>query len=220
MKNATIRERYRAAPCAYDRVGMASPIPLRIEEVTERHLDDLGVLFGSDGVVDRCWCMWFLIPVKEFHGAGREGNRQALIDLVAGDTHPVGLLAYRDVEPVGWCAVGPRSRFARAIRTPTLRSRRGDDDRVWLVPCFFVHPDHRQAGVAGALLEAAVDLARRSGADAIEGFPLAGPKRRSSGSDLQTGVEPLFGAAGFDVDHRPSDNRVVMRRQLQAEPGQ
>jgi hypothetical protein len=29
-----------------------------------------------------------------------------------------------------------------------------------------------------------------------------------------TGIEPLFERAGFAVDHRPSDNRVIMRREL------
>jgi hypothetical protein len=64
------------------------------------------------------------------------------------------------------------------------------------------------------LLEGAVDLARRRGAPAIEGFPLAGSGRRSGGSDLMTGVEPLFASCGFEVVDRPSDNRVVMRREL------
>lgn len=59
-----------------------------------------------------------------------------------------------------------------------------------------------------------MELAAEQGALAIEGFPLTGDKRRSSGSDLQTGVERLFAAAGFDAVNRPSSNRVIMRREL------
>lgn len=58
-----------------------------------------------------------------------------------------------------------------------------------------------------------MELAAEQGALAIEGFPLTGDKRRS-GSDLQTGVERLFAAAGFDAVNRPSSNRVIMRREL------
>lgn len=115
---------------------------------------------------------------------------------------------------VGWCAVGPRRRYARAVRTPTFKGRDpNEDDAVWLVPCFFVHRDARRAGVSRALLEAAIRLAQEHGATAIEGFPYAGSKRRSGG-DLQVGFEPLFASCSFSVARRPSGNRVVMRREL------
>lgn len=186
-----------------------------IRRLTSDRLDDLERLFASDPVADRCWCMWFIRPVAEFHLAGRAGNRAALNELLDGEPAPVGLLAYRDDEPIGWCAAGPRQRYARALRTPTLRQRdRGEDARVWLVPCFFVRPDVRQSGVSSALLDAAVKLAREHGATAIEGFPLAGNRRRSGGSDLMTAVEPLFAACEFQPTHRPSANRVIMRRDL------
>lgn len=186
---------------------------LRIEEVTSAHLDDLGALLDSDEASAGCWCMWFLIPVKEYHAAKGAGNRERFEGMVGESEHPVGLIAYLDTTPVGWCAVGPRSRYARAVRTPTMRGRHGDDDAVWLVPCFMIHPEHRNEGIASALLGAAVELAERSGAAAIEGFPLAGDKRRSATSDLMTGVEPLFARVGFQVDRRPSSNRVIMRRE-------
>ena len=187
---------------------------LRIEEVGAGHRDDLGVLLDSDQASAGCWCMWFLIPVKEYHAGKRASNRIHFENLVTKSDHPAGLLAYLDDRPVGWCAVGPRARYARAVRTPTMKGRRGDDSDVWLVPCLMIHPDHRGGGIATVLLTAAVDLAERSGATAIEGFPLAGDKRRSRGSDLMTGVESLFEQVGFAVDHRPSNNRVIMRQEL------
>ena len=86
---------------------------------------------------------------------------------------------------------------------------------MWLVPCFFIRPDMRETGVSTALLDAAVDLARACGAKAVEGFPLAGGRRRSGGSDFMTGVEQLFARCEFRPAHRPSTNRVIMRRNLQ-----
>jgi GNAT superfamily N-acetyltransferase len=187
--------------------------PMRIEHVTQDTLSDLDVLFSSNDIADRCWCMWFLIRVADFHAAGREGNRAKFIEMAASEEHPMGLIAYVEDAPVGWCAVGPRSRYARATKAPTLRGREGSDDDVWLVPCFFTHPEHRGSGVAAALLDAALDHSFASGAVAVEGFPLAGDRRRSPGSDMQTGMEPLFASAGFAPHHRPSNNRVIMRKE-------
>ena len=187
---------------------------IEIAEVTPDRLPDLEILFGSDAVADRCWCMWFIIRVKDFHDAGRAGNRAAFIDLIGSEPEPMGLIAYDEGQPVGWCAAGPRDRYERMLKAPTLRGRDpAEDSSVWLVPCFFIRAEARGRGVASALLEGAVDLARWRGAPAIEGFPLSGDARRSGG-DLQVGVEPLFAACGFEAVRRPSDNRVMMRREL------
>lgn len=176
---------------------------------------DLDRLFATDPVVDRCWCMWFITRVADFHEAGRAGNRSAFLQLAEQDPDPLGLIAYRGTEAVGWCAIGPRRRYERILRAPTLKERdRTEDDTVWFVPCFFIRPDARREGVAAALLRGAVELARTSGAPAIEGFPLAGTKARSGGSDFMTGVEPLFASMGFTPTHRPSNNRVIMRLSL------
>jgi GNAT superfamily N-acetyltransferase len=176
---------------------------------------DLGALLDTDPGSRGCWCMWFIIPVKAYHEAKGYANRDAFVGLAASDPHPLGLMAYEGDHPVGWCAVGPRTRYLRALGTPTLKGRdRAEDGSVWLVPCFLIRRDQRSQGVASTLLAAAVELARERGATAIEGFPLAGDKRRSSGSDLQTGVESLFAGCGFAAVSRPSDNRVVMRREF------
>ena len=177
--------------------------------------DDLDRLFASDPVVDRCWCMWFITRVADFHEGGRSGNRSAFFQLAEREPDPLGLIAYSGTGPVGWCAIGPRRRFARILRAPTLKERdRSEDDTVWFVPCFFIRPDTRRQGVAAALLSGAVELARSQGAPAIEGFPLAGGKARSGGSDFMTGVEPLFASMGFIPTRRPSNNRVIMRLNL------
>ncbi len=189
---------------------------LTIKAVTEETLGDLGQLFAVEAVATACWCMWFIIPVKAFHAAGQEGNAAAFQALAASSGTPLGLLAYQGDRPVGWCAVGPRARYARALKTPTYRGAVQERDAdVWLVPCFFIHPEARRLGVAQALLEAAVGLATEHGASAIDGFPFAGAQSRSGG-DTQVGFEGLFSSCGFEVVVRPSASRVVMRRTLKA----
>lgn len=140
-------------------------------------------------------------------------NHRLFCDLVEDRAEPVGLLAYRDGEVVGWCAAGPRSRYVRALRTPTFKGHDpAEDETVWLVPCFYVRREARREGVIRALLEGAVDLARKHEATAIEGFPFASGAKRSK--DIMVGLEPLFASCGFSATRRPSPARVVMRRQL------
>ncbi len=186
-----------------------------VREVGPGLVRDLDRLFGSDDDADRCWCMWFLMSVRDFHAAGREGNRRSLLNLIDDSPTPIGLVAYDDDLPVGWCAVGPKQRYSRAVKTPTLRGWSSpDDETTWFLPCLFITPDLRRKGIATALVTAGIEAARQQGATAIESFPLSGDRRRSGGSDLMTGVEPLFADHGFEAVHRPSRNRVVMRLEL------
>lgn len=159
--------------------------------------------------------MWFLIPVAEYHAGGQATNRRLFRQRVESSDVPVGLLAYRQGEAVGWCATGPRSRFVRALRVPSFKGRdSSEDDDVWFVPCFYVRRDVRRAGVSRALLDGAVTLAHKHGAVAIEGFPFARGAKLSKES--MVGVEALFASCGFDITRRPSSTRVVMRRDLNA----
>lgn len=185
---------------------------IRVEVLRPGLLPDLEGLFGADPIADACWCMWHIIRVADFHAAGREGNRASFIGLMETSAEPLGLVAFLDDEPVGWCAAGPRRRFTRALATPTLRGRdANDDDKVWLVPCFFVKSDARRKGVSRALLERAVAIAREHGAEALEGFPDAAGKSVERGL---RGRESVFEACGFAEVSRPSGARVVMRREL------
>ena len=171
-------------------------------------------LLRSDQASHGCWCTWFIIPVAQYHSGGDAGNRKVFESLLEAADQPVGLAALADGEMVGWCAVGPRSRYTRAIKTPTYGRRESSEDtNVWLVPCFLIRPDVRNLGIARKLLEAAVATARKQGATAIEAFPMAGSGRKS-GRDIQVGVEPMFSAVGFEPLHRPSANRVMMRLEL------
>jgi GNAT superfamily N-acetyltransferase len=173
--------------------------------------DALAELFGANGTVAGCGCMFFVVEPAEFK-AGWHGraNRDRLLADVA-QTPPIGLLAYRDGRAVGWCAAGPRARYERALRSRTLAGRDpAEDGSVWFLPCLFVRAGERRKGVAAALLAAAVELARRHGAAAVESFPLAGGGKRGS-ADAYVGTEAMFAAAGFEVLRRPTSNRVVMR---------
>lgn len=183
---------------------------IRIEPVRAGALDDFDAYFQGDPATNGCWCTWFILPYKEYKANGPEGNRAQIHALAQSSDLPLGLLAYEDDHSLGWCALGPRGRYARAILTPTYKGRNPTEDlQVWLIPCFSVRPDQRGAGIATALLKAAISLARDQGAKAVEGFPLTGERRHSK--DTQVGFEALFAAQGFRVISRPSSSRALMR---------
>jgi GNAT superfamily N-acetyltransferase len=157
--------------------------------------------------------MWFLLPAREVQDGWGAGNRRRFEDLAREADPPAGLIAYLDGQPVGWCAMGPRSRYPRAARSSMMAHRDPSEDAdVWLVPCFFVRVGHRRAGTTERLLTAVVEQARQHGARAVEGFPLSGDGPHKS--DRYLGTEPLFEACGFAPIARPTPRRVIMRREI------
>jgi len=61
-----------------------------------------------------------------------------------------GLVAYRDGEPVGWCAVESRAGYADLLRVygvPWIgRAEDSNDATIWIVTCFFTRADFRPPG--------------------------------------------------------------------------
>jgi GNAT superfamily N-acetyltransferase len=127
-----------------------------------------------------------------------------------------GLVAYLDGEPVGWCAVEPRTAYPRLLlktRVPWAeRAEDKADDSVWAVTCFVTRAGFRRRGVSRALARAAVDFAQAGGARAVEGYPmLVQPGHEITWGELHVGSRSIFASAGFAEVSRPTSRRVVMR---------
>jgi len=181
-----------------------------VHPVTSERLPDLADLFESNNTTNGCWCMAFIRKRSAYVRGGSGGNRAVFEELTQTADPPLGLLAYQDGLPVGWCAVGPRDRYGPAIspRATILRERDpGEDSEVWLVPCFFVRVGARRQGITRALLKGAVELARSYGAKAVEGWPLVG----KPSADEYLGREQVFESCGFRRVRQPTPRRVVMR---------
>ena len=185
---------------------MADPAAVEVHPVSPDRLDDVVTLFerrgprGGTPPTAWCWCMWWR---ERSHDAAR--NRAAMTGLVAAGREP-GLLAYVDGEPVGWISMAPRDEHAQLLRSPTLRPVQAEPG-VFAIVCFYVHPTARRRGVAGALVRAAVDHARRRGADAVEAYPadrLAG----TTSTDFM-GVKDWFLREGFRPVRRARSKTVV-----------
>jgi GNAT superfamily N-acetyltransferase len=190
---------------------------LEVRPVGLGEVGALEQLFASERNTRHCWCMSFCTSRAQFAaGWFGGGNRRRFESMASGDT-PMGVIAFLGEAPVGWGACGPRSRYLGATpsRHPMLGGRsRVEDDTVWLVPCLFVHAGHRSVGVSHALVRAAGSLARRQGADAIEGWPLSSSETRSA--DAFVGREQLFADLGFSCVERPVPARAIMRLDLVA----
>ncbi len=128
----------------------------------------------------------------------------ALAGLVRRNT-PVGVLAYAEGEPVGWCSIAPRETYAALERYRGLP--RLDEAPVWSVVCFFIDRRFRRQGVTLGLLQAAVKYAQSQGAKIIEGYPVA------PGARLYTymGSPSTFRQAGFRDVTPAGQARQVMR---------
>ena len=145
------------------------------------------------------------------------GNRRRFERMATASATPMGVVASIDGEPVGWGACGPRSRYAAAIdgRSQIIGGRpRAEDETVWLIACLYVGATHRGLGVTHALVRAAVTLARREGAVAVEGWPTTATAPKSA--DAYVGREPLFRELGFRLVERPTQERVIVQLDLQA----
>lgn len=179
-------------------------------------LDRLDGLFGTSRATRHCWCTAFCSTRRQFAtGWYGGGNRRRFERMAATEDHPMGLVAFRDDEPVGWCACGPRTRYAAAAagRSRLLVGRpRDEDDVVWLIACSYVRPDRGATGVAVAMLRAAVLLAQSAGAVAVEAWPLALGVRDAA--QAHVGREGVFARLGFRRIEHPHPQRVIMRREL------
>lgn len=180
---------------------------------------DLQAVFGFRGDAARCQCQWYKTPSSQWRGIPTEVRGQRFREQSEFDTPEAeattGLVAYLEDQPVGWCAVEPRTVYAHLLtkRTPWLgREEDKSDPGVWAITCFVTRTGFRKRGVTYALAQAAVGFARDRGARALEGYSmLTQPGKEITWGELHVGSYQVFAAAGFSEVSRPSPRRVVMR---------
>jgi GNAT superfamily N-acetyltransferase len=177
--------------------------------LTPDRWNDFEKLFGKNGACGGCWCMLWRLSRKEFESNKGEGNRLAMNKLVASGVQP-GIIAYRDGEAVGWCALAPRADYPALERSRILKPV--DARPCWSVACLFVHRSHRKQGVATGLLKAAVRHVRAHGGTILEGYPVE-PRgdKPIPPAFAWTGIPSAFESAGFHEVARRSETRPIMR---------
>ena len=191
---------------------------MRIVPANEASWEDLQAVFGTRGSAARCQCQRFKLRPREAFRNFPVEERAARLRAQTDSGHPdaeatAGLVAYLDEEPVGWCAVEPRTAYEGLLRNNRVpwegRGEDKADDSVWAVTCVFTRAGFRKRGVSRALVRAAVDFARERGARALEGYPIT--TKDVILEELGVGTDGVFAAAGFSEVSRPTKRRTVMR---------
>jgi GNAT superfamily N-acetyltransferase len=169
---------------------------------------DLEALFGPRGACGGCWCMNWRRTARAYEASKGAGNRDALRALAEAG-RPLGVLAYQDEEPVGWCAVAPRGDFVRLAGSRILAPV--DGVPVWSIVCLFVKPTHRRAGLSVGLLREACAYAAARGAPAVEAYPVEPANGTVPDVFASNGVRSAFDRAGFREVARRAPTRPIMR---------
>jgi GNAT superfamily N-acetyltransferase len=190
-----------------------------IVPANEAGWEDLQAVLGGRGYHSGCWCQRFKIRGRQWDAGSvpvaeraKRLRKQTRCGQPDADTTS-GLIAYLDGEPVGWCAVEPRTAYLRLGRVPWAgRAEDKTDDGIWATACFVTRTGYRRRGVSRALAHAAVDFARERGARALEGYPMiTQPGKEITWGELHVGSRSIFADAGFAEVSHPTLRRVVMR---------
>ena len=201
-------------PAVAKREGPATA-GIEVVPATSDRWADVQTLMGRDGE-HGCWCQYWRQSSSDYSRRGPGGGERALRTQLEGSPSP-GVLAYVDGDAAGWCGLWPRQRVERLVRSRTIPEV--DDVPVWSIVCFLVRVGYRRRGVARALLDGAIDYARRAGAPALEAYPVDPEGSRVDVAFGYVGFTPMFEAAGFRrgvetaarSDRRP---RILMRLDL------
>lgn len=171
---------------------------IKVKPVTESTWKDFEAFFESRGAPSYCWCMaWRMTKEEQKHN--NKANRKTFMKQRVSSGTPVGLLAYYEDEPVGWCSIAPRD---------TYRPLGGDEilDDVWSIACFFIKKEFRHQGMVDYFIGQAKKYAKKNGAKYLEAYPVD----PGSPSYRFMGLVPAFEKTGFEFVKKAGIRRHVM----------
>ena len=194
---------------------MARLSQMEILPLTPERLSDLAELFGQGGDPKWCWCASFRMRSADFRKANSASNRKVLeqaVETTALEDRAPGLIAYRESGPIGWVSLGPRGDYERLRHSRLLAPLDGEE--VWSIVCFVVSRHARRTGVASALLKAAIEYARKHGAQRLEAYPVETDGNRIPSANVYMGTLGMFERAGFEVVERRRANKTSVTRPI------
>lgn len=113
-------------------------------------------------------------------------------DLVARGI-PIGVLAYDNDVPAGWCSIAPRESYAGLSRSRKMPRATPVEVSTWSVLCFFIARPYRGYGLTETLLRGAIAYARSQGAQVIEAYP----HDTAGSSSTHRGHSSVYEKVGF-----------------------
>jgi predicted GNAT family acetyltransferase len=173
--------------------------------------DDFQELFGEKGACGGCWCMSWRLKKSVFEGQKGSGNKEAMKSLVE-QNETIGILAYIDKVPIGWCAVAPREKYIRLESSKVFK--RIDNEPVWSITCLYISKSNRRQGVSIELIKAAVNYCELNHVKIVEAYPVVPYDNKVPEPFLWTGIPSTFKEAGFSVVEQRSKWKIMMRYYL------
>lgn len=168
------------------------------------------MLFEGRGGPKYCWCMaWRATGEEARHTEGK--SRKAFIKSRVDAGIPIGILAYKNDEPIAWCSVAPKETYRK------LDDLKIDDEgeKIWSIVCFYIKREFRGNQLATFLIDAAIDYARNNEATIIEAYPVDA----DSPSYRFMGFVPMFQQYRFEECGKAGSRRHVMRLKLSPAAG-
>lgn len=192
---------------------------IEIQEARPEHREALGRLFASSGY--GCYCRYwhFTDGPRQWQIRCAQTPELNAADFAEratfGGDDVRGLVALEPAgEVVGWLKLAPAHAVQKIYNQRLYKGLpcfAGDRSGVFTIACVQVREDWRRRGVARALMQRAVEVARAWGARSIEAFP----RRDADMSDASRMMGPLevFEELGFEVvrDFTPYP---VLRKEL------
>jgi len=169
---------------------------------------DLEQLFGEKGACGGCWCMYWRLNNITYEAGKGNTNKQRLMKLVESDA-PLGVIAYSNDKPVGWCSASPRESLERLKTSRYFKPI--DDAEVWSISCLYILPEQRRKGLSAQLIREACLFARDQGAKIIESYPIVPVSEKVPEVFAWVGFAETFKQVGFIEVRKPSKLRSYMR---------
>jgi GNAT superfamily N-acetyltransferase len=181
---------------------------LEIYTLDTSRWSDFESLLGDRGGCGGCWCMSWRLKRSDFYRFRGDGNKLAMKTLVES-TEKIGLLAYVEGKPVGWCAIAPREAYRRLENSKVWQ--RIDDEPVWSITCFFIAKSFRRKGISLELVKGAINYCKANDIKIIEAYPVVPYGVKIPDAFAWTGFPSVFEKAGFVVAERRSPSKPMMR---------
>lgn len=184
---------------------------LAFRSLTLKTWNDFEKLFGARGACGGCWCMAWRLKSSEFEKLKGAGNKKEMKKLVEMKEQ-IGIIAYLNKEPIGWCAAAPREKFIRLENSKVLAPI--DEKKVWSITCFFIAKEYRRKGLSSELLKGVVNFCRKKKVKILEGYPVVPYAKNIPAAFAWTGIPSAFEKAGFIEVERRSKTKPIMRKIL------
>jgi len=193
--------------------GSSEKNTLRFKPLTTVNWKDLETLFGEKGACGGCWCMTWRMAAKEYALLKGDKNKKRFYELVR-KKEPLGILAYINGSPVGWCSVSPKQKLLELKNSRILQ--RTDTNNTWSIICLFVEKAFRRQNISARLIEAAAAYAKAGGAVVVEAYPVIPTHKNMPDVFAYTGIWKAYEKAGFSILMKNSPGKYIMQKKVQA----